>query len=88
MVVAGLVLLLLSVVGLVVNNRMIASEQAKTRAAYARDWDLDSVACPVVTFLGDVVTLPSLFAASYLARARHSELLHHSASSEPSTASR
>ncbi|TMK16244.1 MAG: hypothetical protein E6G68_10105, partial [Actinobacteria bacterium] len=40
-----------------------------TRIAYARSWDLDSVAGPVVTFLGDVVTLPSLFAASYLARA-------------------
>ena len=40
-----------------------------TRLAYAKDWDLDSVAGPVVTFLGDVVTLPSLFAASFLAQA-------------------
>jgi len=41
-----------------------------TRVSYRRKWDLDSVAGPVVTFMGDVVTLPSLFAASYLARAR------------------
>jgi mgtE-like transporter len=40
-----------------------------SRVTYARNWDLDSVAGPVVTFMGDVVTLPSLFAASYLARA-------------------
>ena len=54
-VVSGVVILALSIV--------------LTRLAYARDWDLDSVAGPVVTFLGDVVTLPSLFAASFLARA-------------------
>jgi len=48
---------------------ILALTIALTRVAYAREWDLDSVAGPVVTFLGDVVTLPSLFAASYLARA-------------------
>ncbi|HEX9712532.1 MAG TPA: magnesium transporter, partial [Actinomycetota bacterium] len=32
-----------------------------------RGWDLDSVAAPVITFVGDLITLPALFAASYLA---------------------
>ncbi len=36
------------------------------RLASQRDWDLDSVAGPVVTFIGDAVTLPALFGASYL----------------------
>ncbi|HEX9697076.1 MAG TPA: magnesium transporter [Actinomycetota bacterium] len=38
------------------------------RTAYRRDWDLDSVAAPLITFMGDIITLPSLFAASYLAQ--------------------
>jgi mgtE-like transporter len=35
---------------------------------YQRGWDLDSVAAPVVTFMGDTITLPALFAASYIAQ--------------------
>jgi mgtE-like transporter len=35
---------------------------------YKRDWDLDAIAAPVVTFMGDTVTLPALFAASYVAQ--------------------
>ncbi|MCZ7528706.1 MAG: magnesium transporter [Acidimicrobiia bacterium] len=31
-----------------------------------RDWDLDNVAAPIVTTTGDIVTLPSLFVATYL----------------------
>jgi mgtE-like transporter len=34
----------------------------------ARGWDLDNVAAPLVTAAGDVVTLPSLFLATYLIR--------------------
>ncbi|MGH2740596.1 MAG: magnesium transporter [Actinomycetota bacterium] len=33
--------------------------------AQRRGWDLDSVAAPLVTAAGDVVTLPALFAATY-----------------------
>jgi len=33
-----------------------------------REWDLDSVATPMVTALGDMTTLPALFLASYLVR--------------------
>jgi mgtE-like transporter len=39
--------------------------------AYRRNWDLDSVTAPVVTFMGDTVTLPALFLASFLARRAH-----------------
>jgi mgtE-like transporter len=35
-----------------------------------RDWDLDSVSAPLVTAIGDVATLPALWAASYLAGLR------------------
>lgn len=34
---------------------------------HRRGWDLDSVTAPLVTSLGDVVTIPSLFAASFAA---------------------
>lgn len=37
------------------------------RTAHRRSWDLDSVAAPVVTFIGDTITVPALFAASFLA---------------------
>lgn len=38
------------------------------RFAYLRSWDMDSVAGPVVTFIGDAVTLPALYLASLLAK--------------------
>ncbi len=34
--------------------------------SYRRGWDLDSVSTPMVTALGDMTTLPSLFLAAYL----------------------
>jgi mgtE-like transporter len=34
--------------------------------SYRRGWDLDSVSTPMVTALGDMTTLPSLFAATFL----------------------
>jgi mgtE-like transporter len=37
-----------------------------SRVAYRRRWDLDSVAAPLVTAAGDMVTLPSLFLATWL----------------------
>jgi mgtE-like transporter len=33
-----------------------------------RDWDVDNVSVPTVTAAGDIVTLPSLFLATYLVR--------------------
>jgi mgtE-like transporter len=35
-------------------------------ACYRRNWDLDSVGAPLITAIGDVVTLPSILAASYM----------------------
>jgi mgtE-like transporter len=37
-----------------------------SRVAFRRGWDLDSVAAPLVTAAGDMVTLPSLFLATFL----------------------
>ena len=37
-----------------------------SRVAFRRGWDLDSVAAPLVTAMGDMVTLPSLFVATTL----------------------
>lgn len=34
--------------------------------SFRRDWDLDSVGAPLITAIGDVVTLPCLLLASYL----------------------
>lgn len=36
--------------------------------SFRRGWDLDSVGAPLITAIGDVVTLPSVFAASFLAQ--------------------
>jgi mgtE-like transporter len=36
--------------------------------SYRQGWDLDAVATPMVIALGDMTTLPSLFAATYLVR--------------------
>jgi mgtE-like transporter len=36
-----------------------------------RGWDLDSVSAPIVTAIGDVATLPALWAASYLVQIRY-----------------
>jgi mgtE-like transporter len=38
--------------------------------SYRRGWDLDSVSTPMVTALGDMVTLPTLFLATYVVRDR------------------
>lgn len=36
-------------------------------ASAGRGWDLDSVGAPIITFVGDFITLPALFAASFVA---------------------
>lgn len=38
--------------------------------AYRRGWDLDTVAAPLITATGDMLTIPSLFVASFLADVR------------------
>jgi mgtE-like transporter len=39
--------------------------------SFQRNWDLDSVGAPLITAVGDVVTLPFLFLASYIVEFRH-----------------
>jgi len=43
--------------------------------SYRQNWDLDSVTAPIVTFMGDTVTLPALFLASLLALRSHVTLV-------------
>ncbi|HWL64475.1 MAG TPA: magnesium transporter, partial [Actinomycetota bacterium] len=38
--------------------------------SFRKGWDLDSVGAPLITAMGDVVTLPCLFAASFLVEIR------------------
>jgi len=59
----------ISVIGGVISSVVVlALTVLLARTGYRRDWDLDAVAAPVVTFMGDTVTLPALFAASYVAK--------------------
>ncbi len=52
---------------LVVGGASVAIAVASQR----REWDLDSVSAPLVTAIGDIATLPALWAASYLAEIRY-----------------
>jgi mgtE-like transporter len=57
----------ISILGGVLSSIVVGTfTVALSRAAYRREWDLDSVAAPLVTAAGDMVTLPSLFLATYL----------------------
>jgi mgtE-like transporter len=57
----------ISVVGGAVSSLFVLALTLAVAAGSARrGWDLDNVAAPLVTAAGDVVTLPSLFLATYL----------------------
>jgi len=57
----------ISVVGGVFSSVVVlALTVLLARMGYERDWDLDSIAAPVITFMGDTVTLPALYASSFL----------------------
>jgi mgtE-like transporter len=57
----------ISIVGGLISSLFVgAFTLALARAAYRRGWDLDSVAAPVITAAGDMVTIPSLFLATFL----------------------
>ncbi len=57
----------ISIVGGVLSSVVVGTfTVVLSRAAYRRGWDLDSVAAPLVTAAGDMVTLPSLFLATFL----------------------
>jgi mgtE-like transporter len=60
----------ISVLGGVVSSAFIlVLTVLLARESYKREWDLDSVAAPLITFMGDLITLPALFAATYAAAA-------------------
>lgn len=57
----------ISVVGGALSSAIVLPITLAIAAGAVRyDWDLDSVAAPLVTAAGDVVTLPTLFLATYL----------------------
>jgi mgtE-like transporter len=62
-------LIMVSVVGGVLGSLVIlALTTALAAASHRRGWDIDSVATPMVTALGDVATLPTLYLATLLLR--------------------
>jgi mgtE-like transporter len=62
----------ISVIGGVVSSAVVLGlTVVLARIGYQRGWDLDAIAAPVVTFMGDTITLPALFAASYVALHGH-----------------
>jgi mgtE-like transporter len=62
----------ISVIGGVVSSAFILGLTVLlAREGHRREWDLDSVAAPLITFMGDLITLPALFAASYIAAAEN-----------------
>jgi mgtE-like transporter len=59
----------ISIVGGAIGSALILMiTLALSALSYRRGWDLDSVSTPMVTALGDMTTLPSLFLATYLLR--------------------
>lgn len=57
----------IAIVGAVLSSLVVgAFTVTLSRSAYRRDWDLDSVAGPLITAAGDMVTVPALFLATFL----------------------
>jgi mgtE-like transporter len=57
----------ISVIGAVIPTAVVMAITVGVAAlGVRRDWDVDNVSVPVVTATGDLVTLPSLFLATYL----------------------
>ena len=62
-------LVVISVVGGVLGSIVILGLTVSLSiASFRRAWDLDAVGTPMVTALGDAVTLPTLYLASWLVR--------------------
>lgn len=57
----------ISIVGGVLSSVVVgAFTVGLARMAFRRGWDLDSVAAPLITAAGDMVTIPTLFLATFL----------------------
>jgi mgtE-like transporter len=62
-------LVVVSMIGAILSSVVVLAITLGVAVTSARrGWDLDNVAAPVVTAAGDMVTLPSLFVATYLVR--------------------
>jgi mgtE-like transporter len=62
-------LVVISVIGGAIGSLLILGiTVALSAISYRLGWDLDSVSTPMVTALGDMTTLPSLFLATFLLR--------------------
>lgn len=62
-------LVVISVLGGVVSSAIVgALSVVLALAAHSYSWDLDSVATPAITAIGDMVTIPALFAATFAVR--------------------
>ncbi len=61
----------ISIVGGVLGSLVVGTASVLiARRSHDRGWDLDSVSAPLVTAIGDVATLPALWAASFLVQIR------------------
>ena len=62
-------LVVVSVIGAIIPTIVVMAITVGVAAAgVRREWDVDNVSVPVVTAAGDLVTLPSLFLATFLVR--------------------
>lgn len=62
-------LLVVAMVGGVLSSAVVlAVTVVLSIGSFRRGWDLDSVGAPLITAIGDVITLPCLLLASYLTR--------------------
>jgi mgtE-like transporter len=62
-------LVVISVLGGIVSSAIVgAMAIVLALAAHSYGWDLDSVATPAITAIGDMVTIPALFAATFAIR--------------------
>src|SRR5262245_12290773 len=61
--------IVVSVIGALIPTAVVLGMTVAVAAlGVRREWDVDNVSVPVVTAAGDVITLPSLFLATYLVR--------------------
>jgi mgtE-like transporter len=59
----------IAILGAVLSSLVVgAFTVGLSRGAYRKGWDLDSVAGPLITAAGDMVTVPALFLATFLVR--------------------
>jgi mgtE-like transporter len=66
----------ISILGGVIGSLIVGSASVGIAIlSQRRAWDLDSVSAPLVTAIGDIATLPALWAASYIVRFHHVTLV-------------